>query len=189
MLPYMTGNPRYAKYKIGRYTWGDPRVEDFGDYASLEIGTFTSFARGVTILLSGEHFTRYVTTFPLAHALGGQVLQAKYPQNGAKGDVHIGSDVWIGLGATILSGVTIGHGAVVGAGAVVAKDIEPYMIAVGKPARRVHGRFDRCGVEGVYERMLRIAWWDWPDERILEFLPLLMSKRIGDFLEKAEVVS
>ncbi len=80
----------------------------------------------------------------------------------AKGDVLIGHDVWIGHGATLLSGITIGHGAIIGAKAVVAKDVAPYAIVVGNPAKVINFRFS----EEIIAAMLEINWWDWSEENI-----------------------
>ena len=182
-IRWLNANRAYCRFKIGRGTFGDPAV--LGEFASLEIGSFTSIATGVTILLGGEHHTDWVTTSILARYMGTIEERKRYFQNGAKGDVRIGSDVWIGLGATILSGVTIGHGAVIGARAVVAKDVPPYAVAVGNPARVVHYRFDGRTVE----RLLAVSWWDRSDEWIKEHLPLLLSDRIEEFLEKAEATA
>ena len=96
----------------------------------------------------------------------------------SKGDVRIGSDVWIGAEATVLSGVTIGDGAVIGARAVVARDVPPYGIVVGNPARLVRLRFS----EDLVGELLAIRWWDFDDARILELLPLLNSSRIEEFV-------
>jgi hypothetical protein len=95
-----------------------------------------------------------------------------------KGDVRIGSDVWIGSGTTILSGVTIGNGAVIGTKAVVAKDIPPYAIVVGNPGKVVKYRFD----EGTIAALERIAWWDWPLEKLDEVWPLLLSENVDEFI-------
>jgi hypothetical protein len=99
-----------------------------------------------------------------------------------KGDVVIGNDVWIGFGAMILSGVTIGDGAVIGARAVVASDVEPYTVAVGNPARSASQRFD----DATVARLLRIRWWDWPDEVISERIPLLCSGDIRSFIARLD---
>lgn len=80
----------------------------------------------------------------------------------SKGPITVRNDVWIGTRATILSGVEIGHGAVVGAGSVVTKDVEPYAVVAGNPARRVKWRFPK----EVREKLLDISWWEWDDETI-----------------------
>lgn len=83
-----------------------------------------------------------------------------------KGDIVIGNDVWIGYEAVILAGVTIGDGAVIGARAVVTKDVAPYTVVGGVPARPVKKRFS----DGTIQRLLELRWWDWPEERIRENL-------------------
>jgi len=123
---FMDKNPNYAKYKIGRYTYGDPRIEDCWNHKdiTLEIGSFCSIARGVTIWLGGNHHSEWVSTAPLNDIFGydpNRQTNRKYHQTGAKGSVIIGNDVWIGADATILSGVTIGDGAIIGAKSVVSK--------------------------------------------------------------------
>jgi acetyltransferase-like isoleucine patch superfamily enzyme len=88
-----------------------------------------------------------------------------------KGDVEIGSDVWICHGAFISSGVKIGHGAVVAAMAVVTKDVAPFSIVGGNPAKHIRYRFD----EETRERLLQLAWWDWPHEKVLKAWPFLKN--------------
>jgi phosphonate metabolism protein (transferase hexapeptide repeat family) len=90
----------------------------------------------------------------------------------------IGHDVWIGHGATILAGVAVGTGAVVGAGAVVTKDVAPYEVVVGVPARPIRKRF----TDDVIEKMLRIGWWDWDRSMLEERFDDLLDLKI--FLEK-----
>lgn len=94
----------------------------------------------------------------------------------------IGNDVWIGVNACVLSGVRIGDGAVVGACSVVTRDVPPYAIVAGNPARLVRKRFD----DETIEELLKIKWWDWDIERIKENLPLLLSENVKDFAEKNE---
>jgi carbonic anhydrase/acetyltransferase-like protein (isoleucine patch superfamily) len=101
-----------------------------------------------------------------------------------RGDVRIGNDVWLGSDAMIMSGVTIGDGAVVGAGAVVTKDVPPYGVVVGNPARVARMRFS----DDAVSRLLALRWWDWPDEKIEQFLPLMLSSDVEAFLDAAEIV-
>ncbi|MDR3685374.1 MAG: CatB-related O-acetyltransferase [Coriobacteriia bacterium] len=169
-------------YEVGEYSYGTPLIGAYGDGARLRIGRFCSIAAEVQILLGGNHRPDWVTTYPFPAAVADWPEAADIQGTcSTKGDVVIGSDVWLGHGATILSGVTIGHGAVVGAKAVVAKDIPPYAIAVGNPARVVKLRFS----EETVAKLLATSWWDWPVERIHETLPLLCSGAVDEFLAAA----
>lgn len=160
---------------MGRGSYGAPVVRAYpGDSARVLIGSFVSIAEEVEFFPGGNHHAGRVTTYPPYLVPGGGAYEAP----ATKGDIHVGNDVWLGRGATILSGVTIGHGAVVGARAVVASDVRPYAVVVGNPAREVRRRF---GDEQV-EALLRIAWWDWPDDLIRERAPLLFSETVDDFI-------
>ena len=96
-----------------------------------------------------------------------------------KGDIVIGNDVWIGYEAVILSGVTIGDGAIIGARAVVTKDVAPYSIVGGVPAKEIRKRYDPQTIE----RLIQLKWWDWPEENIRQALPALMHGNIDDLFE------
>jgi acetyltransferase-like isoleucine patch superfamily enzyme len=173
-------------WKIGENTYGHPGVIHTGmpgdGYAVLSIGKYTSIASNVLIVLA-NHRTDTVTTYPFK-------LHRPYwpsaPKTGtdftSRGHVSIGNDVWIGAGVTIMPGVTIGHGAVLGAQSVVTKNVEPYQIVGGNPSRPIRARFP----PGIVERLLKVAWWDWPNEVVDEHLHLLTSNKIEDFLDAAE---
>lgn len=163
---------------VGAHTYGNPTIHTFThDDTRLTVGSYTSIARGVTIVLGGYHPMDRVTTFPLRLRLGMADAGADgYPWS--PGDVSIGSDVWIGTNATILSGVSIGHGAVVGAGAVVNRDVAPYAVVAGNPAREVRRRLR----EDLIEPMLEIAWWNWPDETVRDKIRELSSADLAGFV-------
>jgi acetyltransferase-like isoleucine patch superfamily enzyme len=165
---------------VGEYTYGNPRIRWLMRGRKVIIGKFCSIAPEVEIFVGGNHRPDYVTTYPFS------ALPTDWPGAGgetpvSKGDVVIGNDVWIGTGARILSGVTIGDGAVVGAFAVVAKDVPPYGIAVGNPARTVKKRFD----EPTIERLLKLKWWDWEIEKIRRHVAVLSSPEIEKIFDCA----
>ncbi len=159
---------------VGRFTYGDDglKIRQWGEGAALRIGSFCSFADGITVMLGGNHAMQTVTTYPFGH-LHKQHFQHQpfVSERGTKGDVVIGHDVWIGTGATILSGLTIGNGAIVGAMAVVSVDVPPYSVVVGNPARVVSQRFDQEIVDILQE----LEWWMLPIEIIAEIVPILKA--------------
>jgi len=177
MFNFMDKDANYSSYKIGRGSFGTPRIEKWKiNCGTLEIGNFCSIARNVTIFLGGDHHTEWVTTSVVSDYLGIR----GYPQVRTDGNVIIGNDVWIGTEAFILSGLKIGDGAVIGARAVVAKDVPPYSVVVGNPARVVKKRFS----EDIINKLLKIEWWKWDDEKIKENIHLIMSPNIEEFIKR-----
>jgi chloramphenicol O-acetyltransferase type B len=175
---YLAG--RYPNYEIGRGSYGDLEVLEFGEGAALRIGAYCSFAKGAQIFLGGEHRTDWVTTYPFT-ALDKRFAHIKgHPKT--RGDVTVGNDVWFGREATVMSGVTIGDGAVIGARALVTKDVPAYGIASGNPARIVRERF----APEIVARLIAAAWWTWEPERIRSAMPLLLNTDIEAFLDAAE---
>jgi chloramphenicol O-acetyltransferase type B len=178
-------NALHAKYpqcQIGRYTYGGLTVNAWDEgppRTFLRIGSFCSIAAGVQVFLGGEHRSEWTTMFPFNMWEAGRLIGGP-PKS--KGDVVIGSDVWIGTEAMIMSGVTIGDGAVIGARALVTRDVEPYAVVAGNPARFIRKRFS----DDVIRRLVDIKWWDWKDEKIAEMLPLMLGPDIEAFLDKAE---
>lgn len=158
-------------------TYGIPEVMEFGDDTVLKVGSYTSIAEGVKILLGGGHRTDWVSTFPFPRMIDeARDIPGSYS---TKGDVVIGSDCWICAEAMILSGVTIGHGAVVAAGEVVIRDVEPYAMVGGNPCRFIRWRFE----EPVRQALLESAWWEWPMEEVKAVSPLLCNDNIDAFLD------
>lgn len=133
----------------------------------LIIGKFCSIACGAKFLFnSANHKMASLSTytFPLFFEEWGLKKENVAQAWDQKGDIMIGNDVWIGYEAVILSGVTIGDGAVIGCRAVVTKDIPPYTIVGGVPAKSIRKRFD----EETIKELQKIKWWDWPEEKITE---------------------
>jgi acetyltransferase-like isoleucine patch superfamily enzyme len=129
-------------------------------------------------MLGGNHRVDWVTTYPFNVLFPEGRSFKGHPHS--KGDVIVGHDVWIGTDALILSGVKIGNGAVVGARSVVARSVAPYAVVAGNPARVVRLRFP----EEQIRELERIAWWDWPIEKIQAAWPLLLSSNLDGFLER-----
>ncbi|WP_339916625.1 CatB-related O-acetyltransferase [Yeosuana marina] len=168
---------------VGDFTYYD----DFEDVSNFEknvkyhfdfigdkliIGKFCMIASGVTFIMNGgNHLTEATTAYPFAifggdwqHAMEGK----SYP---SKGDTIIGNDVWIGHDATIMPGVHIGDGAIIATKAVVTKDVEPYTIVGGNPAKPIKKRFS----ETTISKLLQLKWWDWDLEKITKNLEKLTS--------------
>ncbi|WP_415931445.1 CatB-related O-acetyltransferase [Zhenpiania hominis] len=131
----------------------------------LIMGKFCSIACGAKFLFtSANHTQKSLSTYPFPIFFEEWDLDVEDITSAwdRKGDIVIGSDVWIGYEAVILSGVTIGDGAIIGARAVVTKDIPPYTIVGGVPARQIRRRFS----EETIAALLELKWWNWPREKI-----------------------
>jgi len=173
---------KYPEYNFGRGTYGDLSVNiyGYGQDAHLTVGNYLSIAKGVQVFLGGEHRPDWGTTFPF-NIFWKEMLHHKgHPIT--KGDVTIGNDVWIATDAVIFSGVTIGDGAVIGARAVVTRDVAPYAVIAGNPAKSVRMRFE----PEIVDRFLTLKWWDWPEDKLARALPDLLSTDVTTFLCKAE---
>lgn len=149
----------------------------------LRIGKFCSIACGAKFLFNcANHSLRSLSTytFPLFYDEWGLDKADVASAWDNKGDIVIGNDVWIGFEAVIMAGVHIGNGAIIGARAVVTKDVPPYTIVGGVPARTIRKRFD----DATIGRLEGLRWWDWPAEKIRRELPDIMQCK-GIFDEKS----
>lgn len=165
----------------GSHSYGSVNVRAWGEKNSYCVGKFCSIADNVTVFLGGNHRVDWISTYPFpafTEEFPGTIGIQDHATS--KGNVIIGNDVWIGSHATIMSGVTIGDGAVIGAYSVVAKNVPPYAIVVGNPARIVRYRFD----EKTIEQLLKIQWWNWPLEKIKNNARLLCTPSVDIFLQK-----
>lgn len=147
------------------------------NHDKLVIGKFCSIACGAKFLFTSANHTQMSLStypFPIFFEEWGLDVQNITSAWDNKGDIIIGNDVWIGYEAVILSGVTIGDGAIIGARAVVTKDVPPYTIVGGVPAKRIRKRFP----DEVISTLLALKWWDWPEEKIAMHLHAIQSGRI-----------
>lgn len=183
--------------EVGEYTIYNDFVHDPRDFEKnnvlyhypingdkLKIGRFCSVVCGAKFLFaSGNHAMRSLSTytFPIFFDEWGLDAGDICGAWDNKGDTVIGNDVWIGYEAVILSGVKIGDGAIIGARAVVTKDVPPYTIVGGVPAKPIRKRFD----DQTIERLEALRWWDWNFEKIRRHIPAIRSGDI-DALERAE---
>lgn len=178
---------------VGDYTMYNDSAKDPTDFEKnnvlyhypinqdkLIIGKFCSIACGAKFLFnSANHNLSSLSTYPFPIFFEEWDLDAKDVTDAwdNKGDIVIGNDVWIGYEAVILPGVTIGDGAVIGTCAVVTKDVPPYTIVGGVPAKPIRKRFP----EGTIELLLKLKWWDWTEERIRQHLSEIQSGNVEHF--------
>ena len=163
----------------GKYTYGKPIIHWGGLHAKLVIGNFCSIAGNCNIYLGGNHRTDWVTTYPFGHINKHNFNNFNgegHPST--KGDVIIGNDVWIGDNVTIMSGVTIGDGVVIANNSHIFKNVEPYSLVGGNPAKLIKKRF----TEEQIDKLLEIKWWNWEDDKINRFTPLLCNPDINNFI-------
>lgn len=173
--------------EVGEYTMYNDFVHDPREFQKnnvlyhypvngdrLKIGKFCSIACGAKFLFtSANHALGSLSTYPFPIFFEEWDLDAKDIRQvwDKRGDIVIGNDVWIGFEAVILSGVTVGDGAIIGSRAVVTKDVPPYTIVGGAPARPIRRRFE----DAVIEKLEALRWWDWDEEAIRRAIPAIQS--------------
>lgn len=165
---YLANNFDQNRVFVGRYTYGPLFVLYSSHYDSkLKIGNFCSIAGGVHFLLAIDHYTDHISTFPFKVKVLGKDAEAY-----SKGDIVVDDDVWIGENAMILSGVHIGQGAIIAAGAVVSKDVPPYTIVGGIPAKVLKHRF----APAVVEKLMKIDYSALSEDNIREHISQLYER-------------
>lgn len=185
---------------VGDYTIYDDFVHDPRDFQRnnvlyhypinherLVIGKFCSIACGAKFLFnSANHTQRSLSTyiFPVLFEEWGMDVERIPEAWDNKGDIVVGNDVWIGYEAVILAGVTIGDGAIIGARAVVTKDVPPYTIVGGVPAKPIRKRFSEENIA----QLLELRWWDWPEEKIAKSIDAIQAGDLEGLKQAANVV-
>ena len=184
--------------KIGKYTyglseknvhWTDKAYDYDNNYRQpkLNVGKYCSIGLHSKIFLGGNHRHDWITTFPFQVRWTHNSTFKSIPEHiegypHSNGDVNIGNDVWFGENVTVMSGIKIGDGAVIAANSTVVKDVEPYSISGGHPAKHIKYRFS----EDVIKRLLEIKWWDIEESKLDIILPYMMSNNIDLFFKKYE---
>lgn len=144
-------------------------------YEKLNIGSYCVFGDNIQFLINRNHPYNNVSNFGLKYNFLNEPGDILY-----KGDINVGNDVWIGNNVIVMPGVTIGDGAVIGAGAVVTKNVPPYAIVGGNPAKVIKYRF----TEKQIEKLLEIEWWNWPVWKVYDNIDLIENNNVDNFIEK-----
>lgn len=168
-----------GKIKMGDFSslWG-PNIHLFAGTANIEIGSFCSIARGVSLQAYNHNFKKTTSYY-----IGANLFDESWEnENVYKGNITIKNDVWIGAECTILSGVTIDNGAVVAANSVVNSYIPPYAIVGGSPAKIIAYRFS----EDIINKLLELQWWDWSLEKIKKNKKLFEDELSIEMLNEIE---
>jgi virginiamycin A acetyltransferase len=170
---------------VGKWSYGSPKIYRYNRKNKIYIGNFCSIGPEVKFIIGGNHRTDWVTTSPLpdeSFNFDNTFANARKIKNFniSKGDLFIKNDVWIGAFSIILSGITLGNGCVIAAGSVVTKDVKPYTIVGGAPAKFLRSRFNKKQSKFLNES----GWWDLEDEKINFLSQYLLNKNVSEFIKK-----
>jgi virginiamycin A acetyltransferase len=167
--------------QIGRWTtFNGPNSDIYALLNKVQIGNFCSIARNVSIQ-EYDHFFDRITSYFIFTNMFGEEMKSEIV---SQGNIIIGNDVWVGTHSVVLSGAIISDGAVIGANSLVNSFIPPYAVAAGSPAKVLKYRF----TEQLIERLLKIKWWDWDDERIRATRALFDGPLTEEKLNKCLVI-
>ena len=165
------------------YTYGHTQISIVTNApdAKIKFGKFCSVAIGVKAFLGGNHRSDWITTFPFGH-ISKEVfnVQAIEGHGQGNGDIIIGNDVWLARDCTLMSGITIGDGAVVAAYSHVTRDVPPYTMVGGNPARPIKLRFE----QKIVDALMELKWWDLEIDSIKSIIPTLCSEPNYDTIQE-----
>jgi acetyltransferase-like isoleucine patch superfamily enzyme len=175
-------------WEADSWTYYDRNVNiiTWSDEFKVKLGKFNSIGRDCNFFLHANHRPDWVTTSSLLLGWVTPEIAEMHMKMGhptCKGDIIVENDVWIGAKSTIMSGVKISNGAIVAANSVVTKDVPPYSVVAGNPAKIVKYRFTE---EQIHE-LLKISWWDWDEEKIKNEALNMWSDNIDNFIKKHKV--
>nr|WP_315152564.1 CatB-related O-acetyltransferase [uncultured Flavobacterium sp.] len=162
------------KVFIGKYTYGfeSTQIYSWGEEVDIKIGRFCSIGAGLKLFCGGNHSTSFVSSYPFGSVYSDYLnIVADRPIVFTNGNINIGNDVWIGRDVTIMSGISIGDGSVIAANSHVVKDVEPYAIYGGNPAKIIRYRFSN----EIIEMLLEIQWWNYEDHIIEKIHHILLD--------------
>lgn len=193
-FPHRFDSPRVKKLRsyiaeneslvqIGEGTYGSDNlvIHNWDLSTKASIGKYCQIADDVHLFLGGNHDWNRVTTFPFSEdSKVDNLFGTKGGSAFSNGDIEIGHDVWIGSHTSIMSGVKVGTGAVIGAYSHVMRDIKPYEIVIGNPARHMGFRFS----QEIAEKLLLLAWWDWDVQKIIDNLNFLLEIPDSSWIEE-----
>jgi len=164
------------------YTYGHTQISIVTNApdAKVKLGKFCSVAIGVKVFLGGNHRSDWITTFPFGHT-SKEIFNVSAVEGHGKGngDIIIGNDVWLARDCTLMSGITIGDGAVVAAYSHVTKDVPPYTMVGGNPARPIKLRFE----QRIVDALMELKWWDLEIDDIKSMIPTLCSEPNYDVIQ------
>ena len=156
-------------------------MPDRDDVDKLIIGSFCSIGSGVSFIMAGNqgHRHDWISTFPFFYISEVEHFRNAIDGFEKSGNTVIGNDVWIGSEAMIMPGITIGDGAVIGSRALVTKDVQPYDIVGGNPAKQIKRRFSNEHID----KLMEMQWWNWDEKLLCNAIPLLCNNNIDDLYD------